>query len=310
MKTLTFEKLLDVVRITLKDFGIVDIDKKFKNELKDIHFLFNDIWAYHNTWESEHVYSLLPKQAMASKNIDNFLSSQLKHIDETMKFCTFQFALTNVYYDLMGVSLGLRLLLADKKAFTDLLYNLHMRFWTDLEAFHNPFELIRQYMLDIFHFDIKNNFTETVHEDSYIQTNFASSFLNMYSFLHAFNITEKRIKISFSIHLYQVLCKLSLSKYKTKEVTDTILHHLDIDATINLRKINQVKCIGILFHTSQIYGYEDPIIPIKLLDRQKIYQLQNQHIQTAIENNNEALAREWNDIQVSMGLEYRVYKSR
>ena len=47
-----------------------------------------------------------------------------------------------------------------------------------------------------------------------------------------------------------------------------------------------------------------------MLFYQKIYQLQNQHIQTAIENNNEALAQEWEDIQVMMGLEYRVYKSR
>ena len=88
--------------------------------------------------------------------------------------------------------------------------------------------------------------------------------------------------------VYQSLCNLSLSKYKTKEITDTIMHHLDIDATINLRKIDNIHCIGkINFH--KIYGYEPPLIPIKFINRELVENIQKSQYENALENGEDEL---------------------
>ena len=110
----------------------------------------------------------------------------------------------------------------------------------------------------------------------------------MQTFFYTFNITEKRIKTSFSIQVYQELCNLSLSKYKTKEITDTIMHHLDIDATTNLRKIDNVYCIGKM-DIHKIYGYDAPLIPIQFLDTELIRSIQMKRKQEALEADNHEL---------------------
>lgn len=63
------------------------------------------------------------------------------------------------------------------------------------------------------------------------------------------------------------------------------MHHLDIDATINLRKIDNVQCIGKI-NIHKIYGYDAPIIPIKFLDTEYIRSMQKKQIQEASESNN------------------------
>ncbi|GEM_PF-2269896 len=309
METLTDEKFKETVYKVLEDYEIPNLDTKLKNggKLHSLLSTINNLYAY-QMWSSKHIYSTIPKNAIASKNIDNYLSSQIKHIETTMQICQFQYNSMYAFFELFGMHFGLKLLMKDKESFINYLYDLHMRYWTDLESFHHPFELIRNFFMPLF--DIKNLFPEGTIENSDTFTNaFACSFLNTYSFFHAFNITEKRIKTSFSIHVYQELCNLSLSKYKTKEITDTIMHHLDIDTTINLRKIDQVQCIGqIGMH--QIDGYDAPLIPLKFLDHKLIHTIQNQHIQEAINNHNENLADEWKEIQINMGFGYHVQKYR
>ena len=286
MKELTHQQFSDTIRKTLIDFNVTSVDEKMKNELSNLFSLMNHFYAF-DTWKSKHIYSSLPKKAIDSKNIDNYLASQIKHIAKTMQICQFQFNYMHSYFELLGISFALKLLLMDKKSFIHRLHDLHMKYWTDLQSFNNPFELIRDSFSGIY--DIKKLFPDgTLEGSDTFAIEFACSFLNMYSFLNAFNITEKRIQLSLSICLYQELCNLSLSKYKTKEITDTIMHHLDIDATINLRKIDHIHCIGkINFH--KIYGYEPPLIPIKFIDRNSIKNLQQSQYENALENSDDAL---------------------
>lgn len=307
MEELTHQQFSATIRKTLIDFNVTSVDEKMKNELSNLFSLMNHFYAF-DTWKSKHIYSSLPKKAIDSKNIDNYLASQIKHIAKTMQICQFQFNYMHSYFELLGISFALKLLLMDKKSFIHRLHDLHMKYWTDLQSFNNPFELIRDSFSGIY--DIKKLFPDgTLEGSDTFAIEFACSFLNMYSFLNAFNITEKRIQLSLSICLYQELCNLSLSKYKTKEITDTIMHHLDIDATINLRKIDNVHCIGkIGFH--KIYGYDEPLIPVKFLEQKIIHNVQNQHLQKALKDGNEELAQTWEEIQMSMGIDYRVQKSR
>lgn len=287
MKDLTDQQFYATVRRVLEDYEISDIDIKLKKgELHSILDATSNLFAF-NTWTSNHIDSILPQQAISNKNLDAFIKSQISHIKTVMDFCNFQYLDKRTFFRLDSIRFVLHIFLINKQFLIEKLHNITFEYWTNPTHYKNPFELIRSSFLDVI--DIELFFKEHSSDFSLYKEDFAENFLKMQTFFYAFNITEKRIKTSFSIDVYQALCNLSLSKYKTKEITDTIMHHLDIDATINLRKIDNVHCIGkINFH--KIYGYEPPLIPIKFIDRNSIKNLQQSQYENALENSDDALA--------------------
>jgi len=286
LESLTNEKFHLTAYKVLKDFNIPDLETKLTSgELSLLFTIINNKHAY-QIWTSKHINSFLPKQAISSKNIDNFIKSQMTHIEAVRKFHNFQYKDKQLYFRLLSTNFVLHLFLCNKKSLINILHDLVFAYWSNPIYYKNPFELIRNAFLKFI--DIENFFVEQSVDFSHYKKDFANSFLNMHTFFHAFNITEKRIKTSFSIQVYQILCNLSLSKYKTKEITDTIMHHLDIDATINLKKIDNVQCIGKV-DVHKIYGYDEPVIPIKFLDIELIQTLQKQQKQEALEANNHEL---------------------
>lgn len=287
MKTLIPQKFDATIRQVLQDYNIPDIEKKLKNS-GELHLLLttiNNLFAY-RTWTSNHIDSFLPQQAISSKNLDNFIKSQITHIDAVMNLYNFQYLDKRTYFCLYSTRFVLQLFSINKKFLIDTLHDIAFEYWTNPIHYKKPFELIRNSFLQFT--DLEKIFDEYGSDFSDYKEDFANSFLKMQTFFYAFNITEKRIKTSFSIQIYQELCNLSLSKYKTKEITDTIMHHLDIDTTINLRKIDRVQCIGkIGIH--HIDGYDAPIIPIKFLDRPLIQSIQEEKRQEALNVNNHDL---------------------
>ena len=200
-----------------------------------------------------------------------------------MALYNFQYQDKQTYFRLFATRLVLHIFLVNKKFLITKLHDIVFEYWCNPIHYKNPFDLIRSSFLDIL--DIDKFFNEYGSDFSDYKEDFAKNFLNMQTFFYAFNITEKRIKTSFSIQVYQVLSNLSLSKYKTKEIADTIMHHLDINATINLRKIDKVHCIGKI-NLHSIYGYDAPVIPIKFLDRPLIKSIQKGKRQEALNTNN------------------------
>ena len=287
MKTLTPQKFDATVRQVLQDYNIPDIEKKLKNggELRLLFSTINNLFAY-RTWTSNHIDSSLPQQAISSKNLDNFIKSQMMHIDAVMDLYNFQYLDKRSFFRLYGTRFALHIFSVNKKFLIDKLYDIAFEYWSNPIHYKNPFELIRNSFLQFT--DLEKIFDEYGSDFSDYKEDFTRNFLNMQTFFYAFNITEKRIKTSFSIQVYQILCNLSLSKYKTKEITDTIMHHLDIDTTINLRKIDQVQCIGKI-NLHSIYGYDAPLIPIKFLDRPLIKSIQEEKRQEALNVNNHEL---------------------
>lgn len=287
MQNLTPEKFKTTVYKVLQDYEIPNLEVKLKNggELHLLLTTINNLFAY-QTWTSNHIDSFLPQQAISNKNIDSFIKSQISHLQAVMKFYNFQYQDKQLYFRLYGPRFVLQLFSINKKFFIDTLHDITFKYWTNPIHYKNPFELIRNSFLQFT--DLGEIFDEYGSDFSDYKEDFANSFLKMQTFFHAFNITEKRIKTSFSIQVYQVLCNLSLSKYKTKEITDTIMHHLDIDTTINLRKIDHVQCIGKI-NVHSIYGYDTPLIPIKFLDRPLIKSIQEEKRQEALNNNNHEL---------------------
>ena len=283
MDSLTHQQFDATVRQVLQDYNIPDIEEKLKKgELYLLLTTINNLFAY-QTWTSPHVDSLLPKQAISSKNIDNFIKSLITHIDAVMDLYDFQYLDKCSYFRLYGIRFVLHIFSVNKKFLINKLHDIAFEYWCNPIHYKNSFELIRNSFLDIV--DIEKYFNEQGSDFSDCKEDFARNFLNMQTFFYAFNVTEKRIKTSFSIQVYRVLSNLSLSKYKTKEITDTIMHHLDIDATINLRKIDKVQCIAKI-NLHSIYGYDDPVIPVKFLDRPLIKSIQKGKRQEALSTNN------------------------
>lgn len=279
MESLTNQQFDATIRQVLQDHGIPDIDTKLRGgELRLLFSTINNKYAY-QTWTSNHIDSFLPQKAISSKNIDNFIKSQIVHLRAVMVLYNFQYKDKQLYFRLLSTEFVLRLFLINKKFLIDTLHNIVFEYWSNPMHYQNPFDLIRNSFLQVI--DIEEFFHEYKADFTCYKEDFVNSFLNMNSFFYAFNITEKRIKTSFSIQVYQELCNLSLSKYKTKEITDTIMHHLDIDATINLKKIDNAQCIGQI-NLFQIHSYEPPLIPVKFLDRPLIKSIQQEKKQEAL----------------------------
>lgn len=286
MQELTHQKFIETVYQVLQDYEISDIDIKLKKgKLHSLLDATSNLFAY-ETWTSNHISSFLPKQAISNKNLDAFIKSQITHLDAVMDLYNFQYLDKRTFFRLYGTRFALQIFLVNKTFLIDKLYVITLAYWTNPIHYKNLFELIRSFFLDIL--DIASFFDEGGSDFSDYKEDFANSFLKMQTFFYAFNITEKRIKTSFSIQVYEALCNLSLSKYKTKEITDTIMHHLDIDTTINLRKIDHVQCIGKI-NLHSIYGYDAPFIPIKFLDRPLIKSIQEEKRQEALNDNNNEL---------------------
>lgn len=282
MDSLTHQQFDTTVRQVLQDYNISDIEEKLKNELHDLFFISDHIGAYKAWITSNHIYSYFPRKVTATKNINLFIKSQISHLDEVMKLCKFQYNGMKTYYHLNAISLALNIFLIDKEILINLLCDLNFAYWTQPQDYQNPFSMIQNAFDEIL--DIEDFFHEGNIDYSPFKEDFARSFLNMRTFFDALNITEKRIQTSFSICTYQILTNLKLSKYKTKEITDTIMHHLDIKTSINLKKIDSIHYIGEVW-IHRIYCYDSPTIPAKLLDRKFIQDIQKQKKQIALENN-------------------------
>ena len=260
MKELNSKHFVKIALKVIKDFGVYPDDnekeKEFKNKLADVT---NTIFAYHMWSNENHMFSSFTREAESSKNINTYIKSQIKHIEKTMELCIFQYSNLSSYFHLYGLYVLFLYFISNKAELIKKLHTVKFRSLTEPEYFDKRYLIVKEEFGDLFRIEKKLKVLG-VSSKVYNEEDFADSIIKMYKFFDAFNITEKRLKINFSINLYKAILNLSLSKNKIKEITDTILYHLDIDATINLKKIDKIYYIGSIgFH--HIYGYDKPLIP-------------------------------------------------
>ncbi len=289
MNNIELKYFIDIAKEVLKSFNVLPTDEKELKQIEDsLCDLSNYIYTY-NTWSNQrHINSsFIHITKKSKKTINSYIKTQITHLDASMELCRYQFSSLDSYFHLYTLKALFIFFLNNENDLINKLHDAKFRSLTEPKYFNNPYKLLEDiFGKNPFKFDqLIDNFN---FQESYVseyKRNFANNIIKMYKFFDAFNMTEKKMKTNFAIDIYNEFKILNFEKVNTKEIVDTIMYCLSINASIKDKNIENIYYIGTIY-VNHIYSFTKPTIHTKLVDRNLIQKIQKEKRELALKNKN------------------------